>query len=114
MQSEMCLTLEPAKGSRRNSLMRAIPGPMCASHLGPDWIDPGPQARTRNYSPREMLASPTRNTVSAARDVPARLLLAAQNNKPQQPTKKHQRHAPLLSYQSMAILAGSVGAIGVA
>ena len=114
MQSEMCLTLEPAKGSRRNSLMRAIPGPMCASHLGPDWIDPGTQARTRNYSPREMLASPTRNTVSAARDVPARLLLAAQCGLPLLPSEMRQRLAPLLSYQSMAILAGSVVAIGVA
>jgi len=94
--------------------MRAIPGPMCASHLGPDWIDPGTQARTRNYSPREMLASPTRNTVSAARDVPARLLLAAQCGLPLLPSEMRQRLAPLLSYQSMAILAGSVVAIGVA
>ena len=94
--------------------MRAIPGPMCASHLGPDWIDPGTQARTRSYSPREILAGPTRNTVTAARDVPARLLLAAQCGLPLLPSEMRQRLAPLLSYESMAILAGSVVALSVA
>jgi hypothetical protein len=33
-------------------------GPTCTADLGDDWIDPGTNARTRNYSPAERHAAP--------------------------------------------------------
>lgn len=91
------------------------PGPMCISKVGLSWIDGGTNARTRNLPPGPIgsSAGPER-TIRLPVDVSGRLLLAAQCGLPLLPSDAKQRLAPLLTYEAMAVLAGSVISIGAA
>ncbi|WP_342117774.1 hypothetical protein [Pseudoduganella sp. OTU4001] len=68
----------------------AVPGPVSGAHLK------------------------SGKTVNLPTDVAARLLLAAQCGMPLLPSDVKQRLAPLLTYESMAVIAGSLLAIGAA
>ena len=95
--------------------MSRPPGPMCVTKLGYQWIDAGTTALKRNYSPGPIASAvPAAGSVRVPSDIPARLLLAAQSGIPLLPAELKQRLAPLLTYEGMAVIAGSVLAIGAA
>lgn len=91
------------------------PGPICTADIGSDWIDKGTGALARHTPPAPVgIDLGSDRSVSLPADAPGKLLLAAQCGLPHLQSEVRQRLAPLLSYEGMAVIAGSVLAIGAA
>jgi hypothetical protein len=89
---------------------RSVPGPLCVSRLGNEWVDKGTLCRTRTFAPGPIGLNSDVQHLSINADVPHRLLRGARAGLLYFPEVVRERISSALTLENMAFLCAAIAA----